>query len=796
MGGVKWCVKIILHLLRNHIITRILMSIKTILLTAILFLFCSALSAQAPIKGTVLDTANNPIVGATIVLVQQADSSFITGTVTDTLGVYDLGLVQESACVLRVSSIGYKTSECTLQNNLKIYLSPDTFLLNEITLAHKRPIATMTSDGVQTSVAHTVLEDVGSGNDVLKRVPMLSGDDGVYEVLGRGAAQIYINGREVRDPSEIERLSSKDIKNVEVVTSPGAKYDASVPAVINITTTRKQGDGFGVNARTSFYTWEMQNYVNNVDVNYRYKGLDVSAGVDYINKSGYQRSDMTQEVSVDTLWMQKNRQDGDWQMDHVKANVGLNWIINDRHQLGGKYDIEASRDIRDMRFVTTSDVMANGILVDKWNNEWIEREVYRPTHKANVYYSGRVGKFSIDFNADYLGSGSTKNTLNLEKSTLYGDRELRSTNIVSNSLWAAKLELAYPIWKGQLMAGVEYVNIRRVDDYENPDMPDFSSGVDVKENNVAAYAQYAAQTKYGSFAVGLRYENADYEYLVEGVRDPSMSKVYHQWFPNASYSIQLKDFGLQLAYTSKVERPTYRMLSNNMFYANRFTIQRGNPYLKPVITHNVSVMGVWKFLQASVAYSNMQDKMENWIEGYDKDPKVSLITYRGIDDAHTLTAFVALAPQIKWWRPQWSVGMTKIWIDEEKLGLEEGAGTPVFFANWSNMLTLLYDININLDLSYQSAARWMFARINNHKAIVNFAISKSFLEKSLQLKLGINDIFNQEVSDVTILVPQRELWQRSEYVSRQAYITLRYSFNQADGKWRGKTAGEDAMKRL
>ena len=75
--------------------------------------------------------------------------------------------------------------------------------------------------------------------------------------------------------SEIERINSKDIKSVEVITNPGARYDASVPAVINITTVKKQGDGFSINARMSAHAWETQNYMAQVNMNYRYKGLDV-----------------------------------------------------------------------------------------------------------------------------------------------------------------------------------------------------------------------------------------------------------------------------------------------------------------------------------------------------------------------------------------------------------------------------------------------------------------------------------------------------------------------------------------
>ena len=74
-----------------------------------------------------------------------------------------------------------------------------------------------------------------------------------YSVIGRGAAVIYINNRKITDATEIERLNSSDIKDIEVITNPGARYDATVSAVIRIHTVRKVGDGFGFDVRTSAY---------------------------------------------------------------------------------------------------------------------------------------------------------------------------------------------------------------------------------------------------------------------------------------------------------------------------------------------------------------------------------------------------------------------------------------------------------------------------------------------------------------------------------------------------------------
>ena len=95
------------------------------------------------------------------------------------------------------------------------------------------------------TVENSVLKEAGTANEVLKRLPSVSGNDGDYSVFGKGKAVIYINNREVRDPSELDKLNSADIRDVEIITNPGARYDASVKAVIRINTIRKAGDRFG-----------------------------------------------------------------------------------------------------------------------------------------------------------------------------------------------------------------------------------------------------------------------------------------------------------------------------------------------------------------------------------------------------------------------------------------------------------------------------------------------------------------------------------------------------------------------
>ena len=119
--------------------------------------------------------------------------------------------------------------------------------LQEIVVKGQLPYTRLKGDAMVTRITGSVLEKAGTAQDVLRKVPGIikKGED--LEVIGRGKPVFYINGRKVYDNDELKRLLSDEIANVEVITNPGAMYDATVTAVVKIKTARRQGDGFSFN---------------------------------------------------------------------------------------------------------------------------------------------------------------------------------------------------------------------------------------------------------------------------------------------------------------------------------------------------------------------------------------------------------------------------------------------------------------------------------------------------------------------------------------------------------------------
>ena len=111
----------------------------------------------------------------------------------------------------------------------------DRIQLGEVVFKSSQPKTHVQDDAMRTIIIGSALEKAGSATDALDKIPMLEVEKGkAPEVAGRGAAEVYINGRKVQDMNELDRLRSRDIQYVDVVTTPDARYSSSTKAVVRI----------------------------------------------------------------------------------------------------------------------------------------------------------------------------------------------------------------------------------------------------------------------------------------------------------------------------------------------------------------------------------------------------------------------------------------------------------------------------------------------------------------------------------------------------------------------------------
>jgi len=765
------------------------------------------------LSGKVIDLADSSSIAfANVVLYKLPDSTLVAGVTTDISGYFSLelpknlsynlhnNLIQSDSLYLKVSFVGYVKKTLKLSSLHKIHnniaLNRDVTLLGDVVVKGKLPKMEIRDDAFVTIIQNSVLEKAGTANNVLKRLPMLQGDDGVFEVFGKGTAVIYINNRKLRDASQLDNLSSEDIKSVDIVTNPGAAYDASVKSIIRIMTIRKVGDGFSFDLRSSYYQSENTDLVEQLNMNYRIKNLDIFQTLKYSRNNSLQESVLRQDTYVDTLWSQNNTMVVHGKSKKIIGITGINYEISPKQLLGAKYTY-TSNFCDKFNLEMNNEMFENGNPYDAWTTSQVsKKEGNTPTHNFNYYYKGRFGKLNFDYDGTFYYSHEESNSRVTEESENYENREVSSKNEVNNRITALKLTFTYPIWKGNISMGSEYSKTYRKDAYANIENIIEASDTQIKENNLSYFLTYMGNTKLGQFGIGLRYENVKSDYYSFGKLIDEQSKNYSQLFPNASFATKINRFNLQLSYTAKTNRPTYRQLSSNVLYVNRFTLQSGNPFLDPSIIHDITLVSSCSLFQLMFSYKNEKDAIIYWTEQLDENPAISIIKYKNINKLPSLTMFLSTSPTFGIWTPQLSAGLIKQWLTIESHNENISLKKPISIITLNNSFRFNNGILFTVDAKYRSKGDSQNVNIADKQFVVDLGMVKTFCKDKLSVELKFDDIFKCSKEGVLLYNQKMELYQSNKNDSRQFEITLRYKFNFTTSKYKGKGAGSGELKRL
>ena len=408
-----------------------------------------ALTAVAgTVTGCVLDENQVPMPYVNVLLLNSADSTFVQGTVTGEDGAFSIVGEVETG-ILKISSVGYKTLyiDVVPGNVGSNVMEPGAAILGEVVVKGHRPVHKLGKEGLLTTIEGSILSQLGTAEDVLRNVPGILSKDGGIEVFGKGKPLIYINNRLMRDASELNELKSQDIVSVEIINTPGAKYDASVQSVIRIKTRKPLGEGWGGHLRSSIFQGEMSRTYNAFLWNYRHQGLDVFGTVSDFENGWLQKYRITQDVTADTLWHQDNHGRSQGNYNILRLVFGANYQFNDKHTMGIQYNSNIRLKDVDKGFFAAK-VTANGNFYDSLITNSKNKTRHNMPHSLNFYYNGEVGKTNIDFNADYYFTKNRESEWSLEQSQEWEDRTVTSENTVRNELFAGKLVFSWTLWGG------------------------------------------------------------------------------------------------------------------------------------------------------------------------------------------------------------------------------------------------------------------------------------------------------------------------------------------------------------
>lgn len=668
-----------------------------------------------------------------------------------------------------------------------------TYTLGEVIVKANPRVTSLKGDALVTRISGTQLEHAGTANDVLTQVPMVLGLDGNFEVFGKGSPAIYVNGRLLQDNSELSQISSSNIKNVEVISNPGAKYKASTKAVINITLKAPQGEGFSglIRAQGSFQKYARS--MDQVNLKYRTGGLEVFGNFGYFG--GKHEDAATNEMLTrsSVIWDQIMEQSGDAKIHDFYGKLGFSYLFNKNHSIGAYYLNGFKKT--DARYGASSLILMNGSAYDELSVDISSNSKTVPKHHANLYYNGVIGKLGIDFNMDYMWQKKRSGMLNDESSENYEDDRVSSSTINRSRLFAEKLVFGYPLWKGKIEIGEEFTSSRFATDYVTDASLLRSADSRVDENNIAGFIQLSQRFGMWSVGAGVRYEHVSFKYLENGQDRDDMSRSYNNFFPSLSVSTMIQRVQMALSYTHKTQRPTYESLDGTIDYINRFTIEGGNPYLKPEKIHNIELMGMWRNFFGQLSYSYKKDPILNTTVPYGEDGGIKLITKENFPKIQELEAFVGGQFQIGIWQPKVNVGIIKQWLTIDYNGVRKGLDNPIGLVQFQNAIHIPGDIWLNIDMQWMSAGNGENARITS-TSFLNAKLYKAFFNNRFSVSFEANDIFNKNIRDFTLYNKDVTIFKSNHITNRTFQLTLQYTFNVTRDRYRGSGAGTEELGRF
>ena len=757
-------------------------------------------------KGKVIDENGEFVPFANVVVLSKTDSTIVTGGITDKDGSFNIATDGKNQ-LLMVSMIGFKTEYLNSADNIIVTLVADTQYLEDVVVSAILPKTVLSGDGLQTMVRGSVLETVGTANDVLARTPgMIKSQDGL-QVVGKGAPLVYINGRKVADITELDRLPSNEIQSVEVITNPGSQYSASVRSVVRIRTIKHQGDGFGFYAGLTDEQ-SLHNGYNDpsgyLTANYRHNGLDIFVGMNALKYTSRQESDMLQQTFGAPGFKQEGTLDFVQKMTDAGVNGGLNWQISDNHSLGFRVEAEMNPKV-DVHQLIDEDIFEGGSLIDHLIAEGNNHNDNMPYGvSANAYYNGQAGKLGMDFNADYYGMKTSQDAHTAEKSAMEQDDDVNYLSHGGSRMYAAKLVLSYPIWQGMLQAGTEDVFSRRDDDYTINSASVVSSASNVSEDNIALFASYGLYIKKaGQFSAGVRYEHVNYSYDdLKGSDD--LNRKYDNVFPTLSYANALGPVQMQLSYSAKTYRPDFQLLSSAVRYHSRYIYQSGNAKLQPQTNHDLGLNVNWKWLTMVAQYSRINNAVSQWSELYNEKGVVLVHPINLDRPVRTLAWFVNAAPSVGIWTLNWTAGLQQQWLtlsipDPREITSHRDVSfsdKPMFIAQIFNALRFKKDWQIELGGEFHSKAYSQNAMLTNNYLDISATVQKSFLDNTLVLRLEGSDLAGLGRYDIMTDCGSHIIKQTNRMDTRRIKFSIRYNFNTAQSKYKGTGAGADVKSRM
>lgn len=752
-------------------------------------------AADYTIKGQVVDSLSNETVPyATLsIALASAPQTAIKLLACDDDGKFTATLKQAGKYVMSMQSLGkvpavkrFTLSEGKKNLDLgKLFMNDDSQQLNEVTVVAQKPLVTVEVDKITYSLDDDPEAKTNNALEMFRKVPMITvdGEDKI-QLKGSSNYKIYMNGKPSNllsgeNASEVlKSMPASSIKNIEVITDPGSKYDAEgVGGIINIITSKNAMQGYTGTVRANAST--LGSFGGGGYVSLKVGNLGLTANYGYNNRNS-PWNDSRNERFTDK--------------DELAGDAPTHLIEQGRAKNKGPFQygyLEASYEIDTLNLISVGANLFRGknksyseldAVLNPFNGitEMTANPIY--SYHRNTLSEGTFG--STDLNVDYQHSTSKKDellTVSYRFSQSPNDNESNSElskvinyyradeypkwniNDASTVEHTAQVDYTTPIFKNHTLdAGLKYINrqnksntLEQIYNDSTKVWEDHS-----KDNSqfhhiqhiYSAYLGYMVRLNKFGIKAGVRAEGTSLRARFDRNLDMNFSSDYFDVVPNATLTYQMgMSSQLRLGYNMRIQRPGIWYLNPYINDGDPQNISQGNPNLDSEKSNTVN-LNYSKFTQkfsinASLSYTFVDNSIERYTFTADfplADPRSQYngalwSTYGNIGKKQQLGMFLYgnWSPNT-WFRIYMNGGLDYTDLKAVSLGMSNDGFSGRIFAG--SQFTLPKDFRINLHGGYFSP--WI--QLQGKQSPFYFAglnVSKDFLKKKLSVSVGANNPF-------------------------------------------------------
>lgn len=660
--------------------------------------------------------------------------------------------------------------------------------LQEIVVTAKQPATKLVGSTLVSTIPGTNLANLGTALDVLAQLPMIKVADNSISIIGKSNIEIFIDGRPMRDDRELSQLLSSSLRKVELLMAPGAAYTSTTGAVLKITTRRNFVQGLSFTDRFQLQRrrkWSVMDYLNLI---YRIGNWEL-----FVDGTINHNNSLVKGVTTNTLVYdgretiigssQHNSYPtttgiikGGFNYSHGSQAFGTYYQYNPEH---GDFTNKGSEWMDDQ-----APILRN-----------IDKRIRAHSHLASLYYENVFAeKYILHFDGDFRRSKENNSV-----ATTYPESSnpaVNSKDERTSTLLAGKLSLNLPLLAGDFTVGTQDSYTHTSLDYRmlNSSVSEYipSSMTGARQTSAALFASWSRMFGKFSLSAGARYEYVDYDFKVNGLRDEDVSRRDHRLTPDMSLGYSFSDEAqISLSYKMATVKPPYSHLTGSLSYTGLHEIEGGNPGLHDERMHDIQLFGMWKGFMLQADYTRSLDTYAFVKQIYPAD-NLQLLMHPVNINVSALNLYLVWSQPIRRWTPNVTVGIYRQWLCLDNIQHDK----PIFSYYFDNTFSLPHGWLITANISGSSQGDMHTNRFSASWFTMDASAGKTFLDKSLTIKLSATDIFNTANNDWTMNTCGVFVNKRQSYDQRGITLNIIYNFQPRKSKYKGSSAAEEEMKRL